>query len=158
MVSGLRQPVLDALAVVALAAGLGLVLAVAAGRVEGARAAVTEAEARMAAALWEAEGGRAQATVELLGDRAAVVGAAAGDAGVGPGAYAYEAGALDPAAWIAVAPRRADGRWTAFPATGAAIALAGVGLIAGWAVGRRRRPTASATRRASRSSPPAASP
>ena len=139
MVSGLRQPVLDALAVVALAAGLGLVLAVAAGRVEDARAAAAEAEARMAAALWEEEGGDDQAVAALLGERATIAGPDAG--GAGAGAFAYEAGALDPAAWIAVAPRRAGGPRTTFPAAAVAIALAGVALMAGWAATRRRRPT-----------------
>ncbi len=136
-----RQPALAALAALALAAGFGLVLAVAAGRVEGARVAAAEAEARMAATLWEEEGGGAQAVARLLGERAAIVGAGAG--GAGPGAHAYEAGALDPAAWIAVAPRRAGGPWTAFPAIATAIALVGVALISGWAAARRRGPTRS---------------
>ncbi|WP_419949436.1 carbohydrate ABC transporter permease [Candidatus Palauibacter sp.] len=137
--SGLRQPVLDALAVVALAAGLGLVLAVVAGRVEDARTAAAEADARMAAALWEEEGGNDQAVAALLGERATIVGADAG--GAGAGAFAYEAGALDPAAWIAVAPRRAGGPRTTFPTAAVAVALAGVALMAGWAATRRRRPT-----------------
>ena len=141
MVSGLRQPLLDAIAAVALAAGLGLVLAVAAGRVAGARVTAAEAEARMAAALWEEEGGGDQAVAGLLGDRAAIVGTEAGGAGAGPGAYAYEAGALDPAEWIGVAPRRAGGPRRAFPLAATAIALAGVALISGWGAVRRRRPT-----------------
>ncbi|WP_419161287.1 carbohydrate ABC transporter permease [Candidatus Palauibacter sp.] len=139
--TGVRQPVLAALAALALAVGFGLVLAVAAGRVEGARVAAAEAEARMAATLWEEEGGGTQAVARLLGERAAIVGAGAG--GAGPGAHAYEAGALDPAAWIAVAPRRAGGPWAAFPAIATAIALAGVALISGWAAARRRGPTRS---------------
>ena len=138
--SGARQPVLAAFAAVVLAAGLGLVVAVAAGRVAGARMAAANAEARMAAALWEAEGGRAQAVVGFLGDRAAVVGSEARGAGAGAGAYAYDAGALDPSAWIAVAPRRAGGPWALFPATAAIIALAGVAFMAVWAAGRRRGP------------------
>ena len=137
----MRQPALAALAALALAAGFGLVLAVGAGRVEGARVAAAEAEARMAAALWEEEGGGAQAVARLLGERATIVGAGAG--GAGAGAYAYEAGALEPAAWIAVAPRRAGGPWTAFPAIATAIALGGVALISGWAAARRRGPTRS---------------
>ncbi|WP_419166840.1 carbohydrate ABC transporter permease [Candidatus Palauibacter sp.] len=137
--SGVRQPVLAALAAVALAAGLGLVVAVGAGRVEGARVAAAEAEARMAAALWEEEGGGAEAVASLLGERATIFGAGAG--GAGAGAHAYEAGALDPAAWIAVAPRRAGGPWTAVPAIAVAIALAGVALTSGWAAARRRGPT-----------------
>ncbi len=136
-----RQPALDALAAVALAAGLGLVLVVAAGRVERAREAAAEAGARMAAALWEEEGGGGDAVAGLLGDRTSILGADAG--GIGPGAYAYEAGALDPAVWIAVAPRRTGGASTAFPATAAAIALAGLALITGWALSRRRGPTRS---------------
>ena len=136
-----RQPVLDALAAVALAAGLGLVLAIAAGRVESAREAAAEAEARMAAALWEQKGGGADAVAGLLGDRASILGVDAG--GAGPGAYAYEAGALDPAVWIAVAPRREGGASTAFPATATAIALAGLALIAAWARARRHGPTRS---------------
>ena len=136
-----RQPVLDALAAVAFAAGLGLVLAVAASRVEGARADAAEAEARMAAALWEEEGGGTGAVAGLLGDRASILGADAG--GAGPGAYAYEARALDPAAWITVAPPRAGGVSTAFPATATAIALAGLALIAAWAGARRHGPTRS---------------
>ncbi len=139
--SGVRQPALAALAVLALSAGFGLVLAVAGGRVEGARVAAAEAEARMAAALWEEEGGGAPAVAGLLGERATIVGAGAG--GAGAGAQAYEAGALDPAAWIAVAPRRAGGPWTTFPATATAIALVGVALISGWAAARRRGPTRS---------------
>ena len=139
--SGVRQPTLAALAALALAAGFGLVLAVAGGRVQGARVAAAEAEARMAAALWEEEGGGAQAVAGLLGERGTIVGA--GARGAGAGAYAYEAGALDPAAWIAVAPRRAGGPWTAFPATATAIALVGVVLISGWAAARRRGPTRS---------------
>ena len=137
----LRQPVLDALAAVALAAGLGLVLAISAGRVGGAREAAAEAEARMAAALWEEEGGGADAVAGLLGDRASILGVDAG--GTGPGAYAYEAGALDPAVWIAVAPRREGGASTAFPTTATAIALAGLALIAAWAGARRHGPTRS---------------
>ena len=133
-----RQPVLAALAAVTFAAGVGLVLAVAASRVEGAREAAAEAEARMAAALWEEERGGADAVAGLLGDRALILGA--DDGGAGPGAYAYEAGALDPAAWIAVAPRRAGGASTAFPATATAIALAGLALIAAWAGARRHGP------------------
>ena len=135
MVSGTRQPVLAILAAVVLAAGLGLVLAVAIGRVEGARVDAAGAEARMAAALWE-EGGRNQAVAGLLGERATILGAS--DGGGRAGAYAYEAGALDPAAWIAVAPRRTGGPWAAFPGGAVAIALAGTGLIAGWAARRRR--------------------
>jgi len=60
-VSGARQPTLAALAAVVPAAGLALVLAIAAGRVQGVRVAAAEAEARMAAALWEQEGGGADA-------------------------------------------------------------------------------------------------
>ena len=138
MVSGTRQPVLAALAAVVLAGGLGLVLAVAIGRVEGARVDAAEAEARMAAALWE-EGGGSQAVAGLLGERATILGA--GDGGGRAGAYAYETGALDPAAWIAVEPRRTGGPWAAFPGGAVAIALAGTALIAGWAARRRRGAT-----------------
>lgn len=141
MVSGVRQPVLDSLAAVVLAAGLGLVLTAAAGRVEGARVGAAEAEARMAAALWEEEGGSPDAVATLLGERATITGADTG--GAGPGAYAYEAGALDPAAWIAVTPRPAGGPLSALPITAVAIALAGVALITGWALARRRGPTRS---------------
>ena len=140
MVSGVRQPTLAALAALTLGAGLGLVLAVAAGRVDGARVVAAETEARMAAALWEEEGSPA-AVAGLLGDRATIVGADAG--GVGPGAYAHEAGALDPAAWIGVTPHPRDGPFGAFPVTAAAIALAGVALMGGWAVARRRGPARS---------------
>ena len=143
MVSGVRQSTLAALAALTLGAGLALVVGVAAGRVEGARVAAAEAEARMAAALWEAEVGGVQGVAELLGERATIVGAAAEGAEAGAGAHAYEAGALDPAAWIAVTPRRAGGPWTAFPAVATAIALAGLTLMAGWAAGRRRMPTRS---------------
>ncbi len=136
--TGVRQPVLDALAAVALVVGLGLVLAVAAGRVEGARADAADAEARMAAALWEAEGGGAPAVAELLGERAMILEADMGSAVAG--AYAYEAGALDPAVRVAVAPRRTGGPWGAFPTGATAIALAGVALISGWAATRRRGP------------------
>ena len=136
--SRVRQPTLDGLAVLALAAGLGLVVTVAAVRVEGTRAVAATAEARMAAALWEAAGGGTQAVEGLLGDRATMVGAAGG--GDGPGAHAYEAGALEPAAWIAVAPRRTGGPWTAVPVTAIAIALAVVAIIAGWAAMRRQGP------------------
>ena len=135
--NGARRPVLPALAAVVLAAGLALVLAIAAGRVQSARVASAEAEARMAAALWEEAGG-AGAVAELLGERATILGA--GDEGDGAGAFAYEAGALDPAAWIAVAARRADGPLGALPGTAAAMALAGAALIAYWAASRRRRP------------------
>ena len=137
--SGARQPVLAALAAVVLASGLGLVLAVAAGRVAGARTAAAAAEARMAAALWEEEGGSDQAVAGLLGERAVIVGA--GDGAAGTGAFVFEAGALDPAAWIAVAPRRAGGPGTTFPLAATAIALAAVALISVWAAARRRRPT-----------------
>ncbi|MCY3600046.1 MAG: sugar ABC transporter permease [Gemmatimonadetes bacterium] len=136
--SGARPPVLAALAAVVLAAGLAMVLAIAAGRVHGVRAAAAEAEARMAATLWE-EGGGAPAVAGLLGERAAILGAGAG--GDGTGAYAHEAGALDAAAWIAVAPRPADGPLGALPGAAGAIALAGAALMAGWAVARRRGPT-----------------
>ncbi len=139
--SGVRQATLAALAAVTFAAGAGLVLAVAASRVEVAREAAAEAEARMAAALWEEEEGGDDAVTGLLGDRATLLGADAG--GAGPGAYAYEAGALDPSAWIAVAPRREGGPSTAFPATATAIALAGLALIAAWATARHRGPTRS---------------
>ncbi len=138
MVSGARQPAFAALAVVVLAGGVALVLAIAAGRVQSVRVASAAAEARMAAALWE-EGGGARAVAGLLGDRATILDA--GDGGEGAGAHAYEAGALDPAAWIVVAPRRTGGPWAAFPAVAAIIALAGVALISGWAAGRRRGPT-----------------
>ena len=140
---GGRQPMLAAGAAVGLAVGLGLVLAVAVGRVEGARVAAAEAEARMAAALWEhgraageADGG--QAVRGLLGTRATVVGATGG--GAGAGAYGYGAGALEPAVWIAVAPRREGGRRGTVPAAAAMVALAGVALVSGWAASRRRRP------------------
>ncbi len=139
MVSGTRQPVLAALAAVILAGGLGLVLAVAAGRVAGARTAAAEAEARMAAALWEEDGGSDQVVAGLLGERATIVGA--GEGAAGTGAFAYEAGALDPAVRIAVTPRRAGGPGTTFPLAATAIALAAVALIAGWAAARRRGPT-----------------
>ncbi|WP_428103690.1 ABC transporter permease subunit [Candidatus Palauibacter sp.] len=138
MVNGTRQPVLAALAAIVLAGGLGLVLAVAAGRVAGARTAAAGAEARMAAALWE-EGGLNQAVAGLLGERATILGA--DDGGGRAGAYAYEAGALDPAAWIAVEPRRTGGPWATFPGGAVAIALAGTALIAGWAARRRRGAT-----------------
>ena len=138
---GLRQPVLAALAAVALAAGLALVLVVAAVRMGSARVAAAEMEARMAGALWEEEGGGTDAVAGLLGERAMVVGADAG--GAGPGAYAYETGALDPAAWIAVTPRPSDGPLSALPITATAIGLATVALMAGWAATRRRRPTRS---------------
>ncbi len=139
MVSGVRQPALTALAVLALAAGLGLVVAVAAIRVEGTRVAAADAEARMAAALWEEEGGGARAVADLLGERGAILGADA--AGSRVGAYAYEAGALDPAAWIAVTPRHAGGPRAAFPVAATAIALAGVALMSGWGAVRRRGTT-----------------
>ncbi|MDE2661645.1 MAG: sugar ABC transporter permease [Gemmatimonadota bacterium] len=135
-----RQPALAPLAAVVLAAGLALVVAIAAGRVQSVRVASAEAEARMAAALWEAGGG-VPAVVGLLGERATMLGA--GDGGEGAGAYAYEAGALEPAAWIAVAPRGAGGRLGALPGAALAIALAGAAIIAGWAAGRRRGPARS---------------
>ncbi|MYC89320.1 MAG: sugar ABC transporter permease [Gemmatimonadales bacterium] len=135
-----RQPALAPLAAVVLAAGLALVVAIAAGRVQSVRVASAEAEARMAAALWEAGGG-VPAVVGLLGERATMLGA--GDGGEGAGAYAYEAGALEPAAWIAVAPRRAGGRLGALPGAALAIALAGAAILAGWAAGRRRGPARS---------------
>ncbi len=135
-----RQPALAALAAVVLAAGLALVLAVGAGRGHSVRVDSAEAEARMAAALWEEAGG-ARAVTALLGERATILGAGAG--GDGAGAYAYEAGTLEPAAWIAVAPRRAYGPLGALPGAAGAIALAGAALIAGWAAGRRRGPARS---------------
>lgn len=141
MVSRAREPVLAALAAVVLAAGLALVLAIAAGRVQSVRAASAEAEARMAAALWETEGGDGRAVAGLLGERAAILGV--GDGGDEVGTYAYESGALDPAAWIAVVPRRGGGPWTRVPGTASAIALAGLALVAGWAATRRRGPTRS---------------
>ena len=137
MVSGARPPALAALAAVVLAAGLALVLAIAAGRAQSVRQAAAEAEGRMAAALWEEAGG-ARAVAGLLGERAAILGA--GDGGDGAGAYAYEAGALDPAAWIAVAPRRADGLLGGLPGGALAIALAGAAIGGGWAARRRRGP------------------
>ncbi|MDE0073115.1 MAG: sugar ABC transporter permease [Gammaproteobacteria bacterium] len=136
-----RQPVLDSLAAVVLAAGLALVLVVAAGRVENARVGAAETEARMAAALWEQEGGGADAVAGLLRERATITGADAGGAESGPGAYAYEAGALDPAVWIVVAPDAADGPRGALPVTAIAIALAGLMVVTGWVLGRRRGPT-----------------
>ena len=139
--SGVRQPVLDSIAAVVLAAGLGLVLAAAAGRVESARVGAAEAEARMAAALWEEEGGGTDAVIRLLGERATITGADIGDAG--PGAYAYEAGELDPAAWIAVTPLPSGGPLSALSIVAIAIALAGLALITGWTLVRRRGPTRS---------------
>ena len=139
--SGVRQPFLDSLAAVVLAAGLALVLVVAAGRLESARVGAAEAEARMAAALWEQEGGGADAGAGLLGARATITGAAAGGAGPGPGAYAYEAGELDPAVWIAVAPPSADGPRDALPVAAIAIALAGLTVVTGWVLARRHGPT-----------------
>ena len=141
MVSGVRQRVLDSLAAVVLAAGLALVLAVAAGRLESARVGAAETEARMAAALWEQEGGGADAVAGLLGERATITGADAGGAESGPGAYAYQAGELDPAVWIAVAPPPADSPRGALPVTAIAIALAGLTVVTGWALARRRGPT-----------------
>ena len=141
MVSGVRQPVLDSLAAVVLAAGLALVLVVAAGRLESARVGAAETEARMAAALWEQEGGGADAVAGLLGERATITGADAGGAGPGPGAYAYEAGALEPAVRIAVTPPPADGPRGALPVTAIAIALAGLMVVTGWVLARRRGPT-----------------
>ena len=139
--SGVRQPVLDSLAAVVLAAGLALVLVMAAGRLESARVGAAETEARMAAALWEQEGGAADAVAGLLGERATITGADAGGAESGPGAYAYEAGELDPAVWIAVAPRPADGPLDALPVSASAIALACLSLVTGWVLARRRGPT-----------------
>ena len=139
--SGVRQPVLDSLAAVVLAAGLAFVLVLAAGRVESARTGAAETEARMAAALWEQEGGGADAVAGLLGERATITGADAGGAGPEPGAYAYEAGALDPAVWIAVTPHPADGPRGAFPLTAIAFALAGLAVVTGWVLARRRGPT-----------------
>ena len=141
MVSGVRQPFLDSLAAVVLAAGLALVLVVAAGRLESARVGAAETEARMAAALWEQEGGGADAVVGLLGARATITGADAGGAGPGPAAYAYEAGELDPAVWIAAAPPPADGPRDALPVAAIAIALAGLTVVTGWVLARRRGPT-----------------
>ena len=140
MVRSVGQPVLDAVAAVVLAAGLALVLVVAAGRVESARVGAAETEARMAGALWEQEGGGADAAAGLLGEGATITGADAGGAGSGPGAYGYEAGALEPAVWIAVAPPPADGPRGAFPVTAIAIALAGLMVVTGWALARRRGP------------------
>ena len=140
MVRSVRQPVLDSVAAVVLAAGLALVLVVAAGRVESARVGAAETGARMAAALWELGGGGADAAGGLLGERATITGADAGGAGSGPGAYAYEPGALEPAVWIAVAPPPADGPRGAFPVTAIAIALAGLMVVTGWALARRRGP------------------
>ena len=139
MVSSVRQPVLDSLAAVVLAAGLALVLVVAAGRVESTRVVAAETEARMAAALWEQEGGGGDAVAGLLGDRAAIVAADAG--GAGPGAYAYEAGELEPVVWIAVAPPRADDARGALPVSAIAIALAGLAVVTRWVLARRRGPT-----------------
>jgi len=141
VVSGVRQPVLDSLAAVVLAAGLALVLVVAVGRLESARVGAAETEARMAAALWEREGGGADAVVGLLGARATITGADAGGAGPGPAAHAYEAGELDPAVWIAVVPPPADGPRDALPVTAIAIALAGLTVVTGWVLARRRGPT-----------------
>ncbi len=142
--SGARPPALAALAAVVLAAGLALVLAIAAGRGQSVRVTSAEAEGRMAAALWEEAGGAqggTRAVAGLLGERATILGAGDGDNGAG--AYAYEAGALDPDAWIAVAPRRADGPLGGLPGGALAIALAGVALVAGWAARRRRAPARS---------------
>ncbi|MDE2979882.1 MAG: sugar ABC transporter permease [Gemmatimonadota bacterium] len=142
--SGARPPALAALAAVVLAAGLALVLAIAAGRVQSVRVAAAEAEGRMAAALWEEAGGAqsgARAVGGLLGERATILGA--GDGGDRAGAYAYEAGALDPAAWIAVEPHGADGLPGTLPGGALAIALAGAALVAGWAARRRRGPVSS---------------
>ena len=139
--SGVRQPALDSLAAVVLAAGLALVLVVAADRVESARVGAAQSEARMAAALWELVGGGADAVAGLLGERATITAADAGGAGSGPGAHGYEAGALEPAVWIAVAPPPAGGPRGALPVTAIAIALAGLTVVTGWVLARRRGPT-----------------
>ena len=119
----------------AVAAGAALILVVAAGAVGGARDDAAGEDARRAASLYELPGATEADVALLLDGRARIVAAEAG--GSGPGAWAYEAGALEPAAWIAVEPSGAGGRW---PWAASALALLGVLCVAAWTAARRRSP------------------
>ena len=132
-VAGIRPRILAAGATVAIAAGLALILAVAASAVRGAREDATWSVARMAAALWELPGGGTEAVAAFLGERA-TIGAVRGG-GEGAGANAYRPGTLDPAAWIEVAPGEGGRSWPLRPT---ALALLGLSLMSAWAAARRR--------------------
>ena len=144
-----RARVLRGAAVVATAAGVALIVGVAAGAVGGAREDATESVAGMAAALWELPGGGAEAVAAFLGERAtitAVPGEGGGGhaaipavrgGGEGGGAYGYLPGTLRPAVRIEVAPGEGGG---GRPVAPGALALLGLSLMTAWAAARRRSP------------------
>ena len=119
----------------AAAAAAGLILMVAADTPSGAREDAAREEARAAASLHELPGVPEADVLSLLDGRARIVEPEAG--GSGPGAHAYRAGALQPAAWIAVAPSGEGSRW---PWAASLLALLGVLGMAAWTAARRRAP------------------
>ena len=119
----------------AAAAAAGLILMVAADTPSGAREDAAREEARAAASLHELPGVPEADVLSLFDGRARIVEPDAG--GSGPGAPAYRAGALQPAAWIAVAPSGEGSRW---PWAASLLALLGVLGVAAWAAARRRAP------------------
>lgn len=118
----------------AAAAGV-LILVVAADAPSRAREHATREEARAGASLYELPGIAEADVLSLFDGRARIVAPEAG--GSGPGTHAYRAGALEPSAWIAVAPRDEGSRW---PWAASVLALLGALCMAAWAAGRRRAP------------------
>ena len=133
----IRPGFLAAAATGATAAGLALILAVAAGSVSEAREDAAQAVARMAAALWELPGGGAEAVTAFLDGRATIAAVRGDGAGGGAGAYAYLPGTLEPTVRIEVAPGGPSHRHPLLPA---ALAVLGLGLMSAWAAARRRSP------------------
>ena len=140
--SGPRNTVaaaIPAIATAATAAGLALVLAVAGNSVTEARHHAATELAGVAAALWELPRGGDAAVSAFLPERARIeaAGEAGGGAPAAPGARAYRPGALEPAAWIEVAPAGPAPR---LPRAATLVALLGLSLLGAWALKRRRSP------------------
>ena len=140
--SGPRNTVAAAIPVIATAAtaaGLALVLAVAGNSVTAARHHAATELAGVAAALWELPRGGDAAVSAFLPERARIeaAGEAGGGAPAAPGARAYRPGALEPAAWIEVAPAGPTPR---LPRAATLVALLGLSLLGAWALKRRRSP------------------
>ena len=135
--AGASPATLRAAATAATAAGLALLLGVAANTVNRTRDDAATHVARMAAALWELPGGGDGAVTAFLEGGATIMALTGDDAERGPGAHAYRAGTLEPAAWIEVAPEEPGQSWPLLPT---ALALLGLSLLSAWAVARRRSP------------------
>ena len=132
---------LPSIAIATFAAGLAVILLLAASSVSDARERATRNVARMAANLWEIPGAGADAVAQLLGERATIE-AVPADGGAPshpatPAAYGYRTGALEPSVWISLAPEPGRSAW---PRPTAPLALLGLLIMSAWAARRRRSP------------------